>query len=66
MNKEQEKLVALLGDSPSDEHLTNLFRHLCINSFQISGTTIRIQPTEVPEYLEKEPGQPWVLKKGEI
>lgn len=66
MNEEQEKLVKLLGDNPSDEHLTDLYRHLVINSFQVSNGVIRIQPTETLEILEKEPGKPWVLKKGEI
>ena len=61
-----QKLIQLLGDNPSDEHLTNLYRHLVINSFQVSNGVIRVQPTETLETLEKEPGKPWVLKNGEI
>lgn len=66
MNKEQEKLVAVLGDNPSDEHLTKLFRGLVINSYQVSEGIVKVQPTETPEYLVKEPGKPWILQKGEI
>lgn len=66
MNKEQEKLISVLGDNPSEEHLTKLFRGLVINSYQILDGTIRIQPTAAPECLEKKPGQPWILRKVEI